>query len=212
MCLFLFFFFASSYFPHSVSICDDFSEKFGFADEAQSISEELESKDDEEMEFLDFIPKDNVTQIISIVQSTPTNNSAIGYVDYIYEYIRNATNNDPRIEYVYQILEDEDHSFLREDDADVFQMFTVGRNIYSLIDGAAMKEVWGCMMPHIIFGEDNLKAIAQQVIDAVEEEDMDAVVTTPRLSLVRFAGGSREMRTPFNTEKIDSEFSTVSVR
>jgi len=42
-------------------------------------------------------------------------------------------------------------------------MYCEGYNTYHLIDGAAMKEVWGAIMPHIVLSPKNLEAILAQV-------------------------------------------------
>ena len=47
---------------------------------------------------------------------------------------------------------------------DVIQMWLESYNTYHLIDGLAMKDAWGCIMPHIILGKKNLQAILDQVI------------------------------------------------
>lgn len=91
-------------------------------------------------------------------------------------------------------------------------MWLESYNTYHLVDGAAMKEAWGCIMPHIMLSEKNLKAILDQVLWALAEDKFDGALLTPRLRRVRFRGGAREMAFGFNTEHLDSEFSVVSVR
>ena len=47
---------------------------------------------------------------------------------------------------------------------DSIQMWLESYNTYHLVDGAAMKEAWGSIMPHIMLAEKNLDAILNQVI------------------------------------------------
>lgn len=42
-------------------------------------------------------------------------------------------------------------------------MWLEGYNTYHLVDGYAMREAWGSIMPHIALGERNLQAILDQV-------------------------------------------------
>lgn len=46
---------------------------------------------------------------------------------------------------------------------DSIQMWLESYNTYHLVDGAAMKEAWGSIMPHIMLAEKNLDAILDQV-------------------------------------------------
>ena len=46
---------------------------------------------------------------------------------------------------------------------DSIQMWLESYNTYHLVDGAAMKEAWGSIMPHIMLAEKNLNAILDQV-------------------------------------------------
>ena len=48
---------------------------------------------------------------------------------------------------------------------DSIQMWLESYNTYHLVDGAAMKEAWGSIMPHIMLSEKNLDAILNQVAD-----------------------------------------------
>jgi hypothetical protein len=50
-----------------------------------------------------------------------------------------------------------------EDHEDMIQMWLESYNTYHLVDGAAMKEAWGSIMPHIMLAEKNLDAIRDQV-------------------------------------------------
>lgn len=54
--------------------------------------------------------------------------------------------------------------------------------------------------------------VPDQVLWALAEDELDGALLTPRLRRLRFRGGAQEMSTGFNTEHLDSEFSTVSVR
>ena len=47
---------------------------------------------------------------------------------------------------------------------DSIQMWLESYNTYHLVDGAAMKEAWGSIMPHIMLAEKNLDAILDQVL------------------------------------------------
>lgn len=50
-----------------------------------------------------------------------------------------------------------------EEMEDSIQMWLESYNTYHLVDGAAMKEAWGSIMPHIMLAEKNLNAILDQV-------------------------------------------------
>jgi hypothetical protein len=50
-----------------------------------------------------------------------------------------------------------------EEHEDSIQMWLESYNTYHLVDGAAMKEAWGSIMPHIMLAEKNLDAILDQV-------------------------------------------------
>jgi hypothetical protein len=91
-------------------------------------------------------------------------------------------------------------------------MWLEGYNTYHLVDGAAMKEAWGGIMPHIMLSEKNLEAILTQVKWSLSEDGLDGALLTPRLRGVRFRGGAQEMITGYNTEHLESEFSVISVR
>ena len=91
-------------------------------------------------------------------------------------------------------------------------MWVEGYNTYHLIDGLAMKESWGGIMPNIILSEKNLEALLSRVNWALAEDSFDGVLLTPRLRTVRFRGGAKDMEFGFNTDKLESEFSVVSVR
>ena len=95
---------------------------------------------------------------------------------------------------------------------DMIQMWIESYNTYHLVDGAAMKEAWGAIMPHIMLSDKNLQAILDQVNWALTEDSLNGALLTPRLRRVRFRGGAREMAYGFNTEFLESEFSVVSVR
>jgi hypothetical protein len=91
-------------------------------------------------------------------------------------------------------------------------MWLEGYNTYHLVDGRAQKDAWGAIMPHIMLSARNLEAIVAQVRWALDEDDMQGALLTPRLRRVRFRGGAQEMTSGFNTDHLESEFSVVSVR
>jgi hypothetical protein len=67
-----------------------------------------------------------------------------------------------------------------EDHEDMIQMWLESYNTYHLVDGAAMKEAWGSIMPHIMLAEKNLDAIRDQVRWALAEDGMEGACLTPR--------------------------------
>ena len=150
-------------------------------------------------------------QIVSVVSNSSTNSTALEMVRRVYDFIRAGTNNDSRINFQTICFQHADGSPVEELD-DSVQMWLEGYNTYHLVDGKAMKEAWGAIMPHIMLSEKNLAAILAQVQWALMEDGMDGALLTPRLRRVRFRGGAQEMTTGFNTEHLDSEFSVVSVR
>lgn len=150
-------------------------------------------------------------QVVSVVSNSSTNSTALDMVSKVYDLIRAGTNNDSRINYQTICFQHADGSAVEELD-DCVQMWLEGYNTYHLIDGKAMKEAWGAIMPHIMLSEKNIEAIVAQVQWALMEDTMDGALLTPRLRRVRFRGGAQEMTTGFNTEHLDSEFSVVSVR
>jgi hypothetical protein len=91
-------------------------------------------------------------------------------------------------------------------------MWVESYNTYHLVDGKAMLEAWGCIMPHIVLSDKNLKAILDQVLFANLEDESGVVSLSPRMRTLRFGGGSAEVKMGFNTDEIDSEYATVSVR
>jgi hypothetical protein len=156
-------------------------------------------------------PSDWRVQIVSVVTNSSTNSTALDMVDKVYDYIKKGTDNDPRIQYqtiCYTFADGEPFDELE----DSIQMWLESYNTYHLIDGAAMKEVWGGIMPHIVLGEHNLEAVLDRVKYALVEDTMGGAILTPRLRRVRLRGGASEMKTGFNTEHLDSEFAVVSVR
>ena len=150
-------------------------------------------------------------QIVSVVTNSSANSTALDMVQKVYAHLRAGTDNDPRVS--YQVL-----CFTQEDDQpveelfDSVQMWSEGYNTYHLIDGKAMQEAWGAIMPHIMLSPKNLDAVLAQVKWALYEDEMNGALLTPRLRRVRFRGGAQEMTTSFNTEHLESEFSVVSVR
>jgi len=150
-------------------------------------------------------------QIVSVVTNSSSNSSALDIVNQVYDYIKIGTNTDSRVNYQVICLENDDGEPYEELD-NMIQMWSEGYNTYHLVDGYAMKEAWGCIMPHIMLSEKNLEAIVAQVRWALDEDSMDGALLTPRLRGVRFRGGAKEMAFGFNTDRLDSEFSVVSVR
>jgi len=67
---------------------------------------------------------------------------------------------------------------------DMIQMWLESYNTYHLVDGAAMKEAWGAIMPHIMLSEKNLEAILDQVKWALSEDGLDGALLTPRCELL----------------------------
>lgn len=51
-----------------------------------------------------------------------------------------------------------------------------------------------------------------QVRWALEEDVLDGTLLTPRLRTVRLRGGAKDMAMGFNTDRLENEFSVVSVR
>eukprot|EP00601_Ochromonadales_sp_CCMP2298_P033851 CAMPEP_0173363026 /NCGR_PEP_ID=MMETSP1144-20121109/22152_1 /TAXON_ID=483371 /ORGANISM="non described non described, Strain CCMP2298" /LENGTH=738 /DNA_ID=CAMNT_0014312921 /DNA_START=90 /DNA_END=2303 /DNA_ORIENTATION=+ len=153
-------------------------------------------------------PTDWRVQIVSVVTNSTANSTALQYVRKVYDYIKAGTNNDERIVYQTLSLSQTDEQPFEELD-DMIQMWLESYNTYHLVDGAAMKEAWGAIMPHIMLSEKNLEAILAQVQWALSEDALDGALLTPRLRRVRFRGGAQEMTTGYNTEFLDSEFSVV---
>jgi hypothetical protein len=91
-------------------------------------------------------------------------------------------------------------------------MWCEGYNTYHLIDGYAMKEAWGGIMPHILLSPRNLEAILDVVKQALAEDSMESVILTPRMRAVRLRGGSERMEGGFNTDEVVDEYSVVSIR
>ena len=168
---------------------------------------------------------------MAVVTNSSANSTALDLVQYIYDYIAREMNNDSRIGYQIQCHywqpavanAEEDHAFPMNIEpvgdmmyipelADNIQMWVESYNTYHLIDGKAMKDAWGSIMPHIIMSEKNLQAIVQKVKDALFEDDLNGALLPPRLRKVRFRGGAEEMIMGFNTENLDFEPSVVSVR
>ena len=150
-------------------------------------------------------------QIVSVVTNSSRNSTALSMVNKVYDVIKEGTGDDPRINYqtvCYSFADDEPFDELE----DSVQMWLESYNTYHLIDGAACKEVFGCIMPHIVLGEKNLAAIVDKVKFALDEDSMGGSNLTPRLRRVRLRGGAAHMTTGFNTEHLDAEFSVVSVR
>lgn len=62
----------------------------------------------------------------------------------------------------------------------MIHMWVESYNTYHLVDGAAMKEAWGAIMPHIMLSEKNLQAILDQVKWALAEDQFGGSILTPR--------------------------------
>lgn len=161
-------------------------------------------------------------KIVTVVTNSTKNSTAVEYARRVYEHIKAGTGNDDRIMYELMCfqngeMDDPGHGIADMQDSfeeldDIIQMWIESYNTYHLIDGAAMKEAWGAIMPHIMLSQKNLDAILEQVQWALLEDSLDGALLTPRLRRVRFRGGAQEMITTYNTEQLDSEFSVVSVR
>lgn len=183
------------------------------------ITDELKAMDPDLEERYNYInyqdekPTAFRLQIVSTITNSSVNTTALEMVEKVYEYIKNGTSNDDRIAYQIIIMQDE------EDKDGIFkplennlQMWIESYNCYHLIDGYAMKEAFGGIMPNIILSPKNLEAIVDQVKWALLEDSSDGVMLSPRLRRIRFRGGAQEMIFGYNLEELDSEYSVVSVR
>ena len=92
------------------------------------------------------------------------------------------------------------------------QMWLEGYNTHHLVDGAAMKEVWGGVVPHILLSEANLQAIVDTVEWALEESELQGTLLSPRMRNLRLRGGKPVVEGGFNTQVVESDFSTVKIR
>ena len=150
-------------------------------------------------------------KIVSVVTNSSYNSTAIDIVNKVYDHIKVGVNNDERI--AYQIICMNHHNDdPYEELEDMIQMWLESYNTYHLVDGKAMKEAWGHIMPHIMLSTKNLDAIVAQVKWALIEDSMNGALLSPRMRRIRFRGGAQEMITGYNTEFLESEFSVVSVR
>ena len=70
-------------------------------------------------------------------------------------------------------------------------MWLEGYNTYHLVDGAAMKEVWGAIMPHIIYSPKNLDAIVEKVKWALHEDRLNGSMLSPKMRRIRFRLGNK---------------------
>jgi len=183
------------------------------------ITEKLKATDADLEERYNYInyhhekPTEFRLLIVAAVTNSSVNTTAIEMVDQVFAYIKNGTENDERIEYQTIIMRDED------DKDGIFkplennlQMWIESYNCYHLIDGYAMKEAFGGLMPNIILNPKNLEAIVDQVKWALLEDSSGGVMLSPRLRRIRFRGGAQEMIFGYNLEELDSEYSVVSVR
>lgn len=69
----------------------------------------------------------------------------------------------------------------------LIHMWIESSNAYHLIDGQAMRETWGTMMPHILLSKKNLDAIVEQVKHALFEVEQQSVSLSPRMSRMSFS-------------------------
>jgi hypothetical protein len=158
-------------------------------------------------------PADWRVQVVSGVTNSSKNTTALEIVDRVYAHIQAGLTPEETERVNFQIIcytRPNGNSYEPIDD--IIQMWCEGYNTYHLVDGFAMKEAWGSIMPHIMLSEKNLDAILDQVRWALAEDTFEGALLTPRLRRLRFRGGAQEMTTGFNTEELDSEFSVVSVR
>jgi len=150
-------------------------------------------------------------KIVSVVTNSSTNNTALEIVNKVYDYIKAGVDNDERITFQVLCMNHHNDDPYEELD-DMIQMWLESYNTYHLVDGKAMKEAWGNIMPHIMLSTKNLDAIVAQVKWALIEDSMNGALLSPRMRRIRFRGGAQEMITGYNTEFLESEFSVVSVR
>jgi hypothetical protein len=110
-------------------------------------------------------PSDWRVQVISVVtNSTNGNTTALDMVNMVYRHIEAGLTPEESERISFQILQFEQESGeAMEDHEDMIQMWLESYNTYHLVDGAAMKEAWGSIMPHIMLAEKNLDAIRDQV-------------------------------------------------
>ena len=156
-------------------------------------------------------PQRHRVTLVAAVTNSSLNSTALEMVERVYEHIRQGTNNDDRIAYQTICYNHHDGSPYEEID-DMVQMWLESYNTYHIVDGKAMKEAWGAIMPHVMLSQKNLDAIVEQVRWALLEDESGAAILSPRMRRIRFRGGAQEMITGYNTEFLDQEFSVVSVR
>ena len=90
------------------------------------------------------------------------------------------------------------------------QMWVESYNTYHLVDGAAMKEAWGAIMPHIMLSEKNLQAILAQVKLALDEDQFGGTILTPRCkSFSVIVGYIKHLTTIFLFHFVFSETSAL---
>lgn len=75
-----------------------------------------------------------------------------------------------------------------------------GDAAYHLIDGYAMRELWGKPEPSIIFNEENLEKIFDKIRQCYCESDGTNLNLSPRMNAIRFAGGSIKMDAGYNLD------------
>jgi hypothetical protein len=103
-------------------------------------------------------------QVISVVTNSSANTTALDMVERVYAHIRAGLTPEEseRVNFQTICYTHATGELVHELD-DMVQMWLEGYNTYHLVDGAAMKEAWGAIMPHIMLSEKNLDAILDQV-------------------------------------------------
>ena len=120
-------------------------------------------------------------QVTAVVTNSSKNTTALEIVQRVYSHIQNALTEDEMNRMNFQIISYEnDNDVSVEALDDQIQMWAEGYNTYHLVDGAAMKEAWGAIMPHIMLSEKNLDAILDQIRWALAEDTFDGTILTPR--------------------------------
>ena len=103
-------------------------------------------------------------QVISVVTNSSANTTALDMVERVYSHIRAGLTPEESDRVNFQTICYTHATGERVDELDdMVQMWLEGYNTYHLVDGAAMKEAWGAIMPHIMLSEKNLDAILDQV-------------------------------------------------
>ena len=120
-------------------------------------------------------------QVTAVVTNSSKNTTALEIVQRVYSHIEKALTDDEMSRMNFQIISFENENGVSLDALDdQIQMWAEGYNTYHLVDGAAMKEAWGAIMPHIMLSEKNLDAILDQIRWALAEDTFDGTILTPR--------------------------------